>query len=129
MSQLRKEMEEDYGKRWTKVFFVFAVMIALYFGAALLFSFWPFSSVAGVVQKVTSSENIIASYQYFYDQKTAIDAQRANVEAAKGTTEYAGMKMVLNNSIAEYNARSKQITRNLWKAGDLPYQIELEVGK
>ena len=125
MSELKDELEQNFGKRWTKVFIVFAVAIALYLGSSLVFSFWPFSSAAKVVEKVTSAESIIGNYQWFYDQYNAIQAQEANVTAAAGSAEYTGMKMVLNNAIAEYNSRSKQITRNLWKAPDLPYQISL----
>jgi hypothetical protein len=129
MSELKDELEQNFGKRWTKVFIVFAVAIALYLGSSLVFSFWPFSSAAKVVEKVTSAESIIGNYQWFYDQYNAIQAQEANVTAAAGSAEYTGMKMVLNNAIAEYNSRSKQITRNLWKAPDLPYQISLGGGK
>jgi hypothetical protein len=85
---------------------------------------WPFSSAAGVARKVTEPTAIIQNYEWFYDQYHAIEAQRRNVaELPEGSADRIGTQMVLNNMIAEYNAKSREITRNLWKADDLPYQI------
>lgn len=129
MSELGEELEEFAGKRGRGIITTILILVAAYIIASLVFSFWPFSSAAGVVQKVTSAESIIGNYQWYYDQKAAIDAQTANIETLTASDpkapELAGMRMVLNNAIAEYNSRSKQITRNLWKASDLPYQIKL----
>lgn len=126
MGEYQEELDKVVGKGWRKAISVVAVLIAIYLISGLIFGLWPFSSAGRVVQKVTSAESIIGNYQWFYDQYNAIKAQEANVEAvAKDAPERAGMAMVLNNAIAEYNSRSKQITRNLWKASDLPYQIIL----
>lgn len=130
MNEFLKELDEDIGPRWRKVLTVIAILIAVYMIAGLVFGMWPFSSAAGVVQKVTNADAIIANYQWFYDQKAAIDAQRANIaNMAADAPERSGMLMVLNNAIGEYNSRSRQITRNLWKASDLPYSIDMEVSK
>lgn len=126
MGEMQDAIDEAVGKKWRRVITIAAVLAVVYFGLGAVLHTWPFSSAAGVVQKVTSSEAIIANYQWFYDQKSAIDAQRANLNAlAKDAPERAGLSMVLNNMASEYNSRSKQVTRNLWKAPDLPYQIEL----
>jgi hypothetical protein len=129
LSELRKELDDEVGVRARNISVAIGVLAAIYIIGALVLGIWPFSTARDLVAKTTSAENIIANYQYFYDQKAAIDAQRANVAAAVGSTEYAGMKMVLNNAIAEYNARSKQINRALWKAKDLPQTIPFEEGK
>jgi hypothetical protein len=126
MGELQDAIDETVGPGWRRFLTVVAVLVAIYMASGLVFGLWPFSSAAGVVQKVTSAESIIGNYQWFYDQYNAIKAQEANVAAMpKDAPERAGMLMVLNNATAEYNSRSKQITRNLWKASDLPYQIEL----
>lgn len=126
MSEMREAMDELLGKRLGKLAFIGTAMLIVYMVFAVLFSFWPFSSAAGVVKKVTSAEAIISNYQWFYDQYNAIQAQTANLDALEKTApERSGLSMVLNSMIAEYNSRSRQITRNLWKAQDLPYEIKL----
>jgi len=126
MGSFQSELDELVGKRWRIALTVFAVLLSAYMGCGLFFGLWPFSSVAGVVSKVTSAESIIGNYQWFYDQYNAIQAQEANLYSTPtDAPERRGMLMVLNNAKAEYNSRSRQVTRNLWKASDLPYQIEL----
>lgn len=90
----------------------------------------PFRSARGVAERVLAPDAIIGNYQWFYDQYNAIQAQKANLATLeKSARERPGLLMVLNSMIGEYNSRSKQITRNLWKAVDLPYQISMEDGK
>jgi hypothetical protein len=104
-------------------------VVGIYLLLSSLFSVWPFSVAGGVVKSVVNERSIIQNYQWFYDQYNAIQAQQANYESVpEDAYERNGMRMVLNNAISEYNSRSKQITRNLWKANDLPYQIELVGG-
>ena len=101
--------------------------LVVYILVALVFSLWPFSVVSGLATSVVNERSIISNYQWFYYQYNSIKAQAANYSSMpERSIERNGMRMVLNNSIAEYNSRSKQITRNLWKANDLPYQIEFE---
>lgn len=120
------ELDEAVGKKWRKVIVAIAVLIAAYIITALVFSFWPFSVIGGITKKITDPNAIIQNYEWYYDQYNAIQAQKANIAAMpKDASELAGMTMVLNNAIAEYNSRSRQVTRNLWKASDLPYQIEI----
>lgn len=124
MSELRDTMNEAIGKKWTGIFAIAFTVLFVYSGFALIAGIWPFSSAVGVARQVTTPQAIIQNYEWFYDQHNAIEAQRLNVEMLpKGSAEYVGTAMVLNNMIAEYNSRSKQITRNLWKADNLPYQI------
>jgi hypothetical protein len=127
MGYIQEEFQEAVGKRWTKVIVLLAILIAIYAIGSLIFGLWPFSSIGGVAKKVTEPEQIIYNYQWFYDQYNAIQAQAANIKVLpEGSQERMGARMVLNNAIGEYNSRSKQITRNLWKAEGLPHQINLE---
>jgi hypothetical protein len=126
MSEFRNEFEGYLGKGAFKFLKVASILAAIYILSALVFGLFPFSVASGVVNKVVNSTAIINNYQWFYDQYNTIQAQQANYESVPvDAYERNGMRMVLNNSIAEYNSRSKQITRNLWKADNLPYQINL----
>jgi hypothetical protein len=117
-------MEDAVGKKWTRRIIGFAIAVFIYCVTAFFAGIWPFSSAAGVARKVTEPTAIIQNYEWFYDQYHAIEAQRRNVaELPEGSADRIGTQMVLNNMIAEYNAKSREITRNLWKADDLPYQI------
>jgi mannitol-specific phosphotransferase system IIBC component len=128
VSEFRKEMEEFFGKRITKGVMIIIGLFIVWIIIAAVFSFWPLNSVTKIIQKTTSAESIIANYEWFYDQKAAIDATTRKYAIAEkaGMEEAPGIAMVLESMIAEYNSRSKQITRNLWKASDLPYQIKSE---
>jgi len=124
MSYVRDELENAIGKKWTKRFIGAGIVLLVYLSISFFAGIWPFSSAIGVAKKVTEPERIIQNYEWFYNQYYAIQAQERNLKAVSETSlEYSGMLMVLNNMIGEYNSRSRQITRNLWKADDLPYQI------
>jgi len=126
MSYFQDELDEAVGKKWRKAIVIIAVIITAYILCSLVFSFWPFSVAKGVTEKVVNANAIIQNYEWFYDQYNAIQAQKANIAILPDDAiEKQGMTMVLNNTIAEYNSKSRQITRNLWKAQDLPYQISI----
>lgn len=126
MSQFENDFSGFFGRLAFKGFVAMVVLVFAYIMFALVFSFWPFSVAKGVVNKVVNAESIVNNYQWYYDQYNTIRAQQINYESmAPDAYERNGMRMVLNNSISEYNSRSKQITRNLWKPSDIPYQIEL----
>ena len=130
MSEIRDEVEKAFGKKAFKFLKVVAVLCAIYIISALIFGMFPFSVASGVMTKVVNSDAIIQNYQWFYDQYNAIQAQKMNYETtAPDAFERNGMRMVLNNAIAEYNSRSRQITRNLWKPKDLPFEINLIGGE
>lgn len=95
----------------------------------------------GVISHVTSTQSIIQNYENYYTMNNDIKAMAGNVKILKqkfdrlkpgdpgydqANIEYTGAQMNLNNMISEYNAKSKMITRSLWKAQDLPYQMTLE---
>ena len=124
MAYIKEEMEEAVGKKWTRRFIGIAVALLIYTGLSFFAGIWPFSSAVGVAKRVTNPDRIIQNYEWFYDQYYAIEAQRRNIAVLpEGSVDRVGTQMVLNNMIAEYNAKSREITRNLWKANDLPYQI------
>jgi len=124
MGYLQNEIDEAIGKKWRIIITVITALVAGYIILALVGSFWPFSTVKNVVQKLTSAEYIISNYEWFYDMKGQIDATASKARIAKGSPEESGIRMVAESMIQEYNARSRMTTRTLWKAKDLPYQIE-----
>jgi len=124
MAYIKDEMEKAIGKKWTKRVIIIATVIVIYCVVSFFAGIFPFSSAAGVAKRVADPDRIIQNYEYFYDQYHAIEAQRRNIAVLpEGSVDRVGTQMVLNNMIAEYNAKSREITRNLWKANDLPYQI------
>jgi len=75
---------------------------------------------------IQGARNRIANYEWYYDQYHAIQAAAQKVKFAEGMPEQNGIKMVLAGMVEEYNSRSRMaVTRELWKADDLPYQIEM----
>jgi hypothetical protein len=133
MSEVREFLEDAVGKRWTRRFTIAFTVIFIYLAFSFFTSLWPFSVAKGVMKKVVNENTIITNYEWYYDQYNAIQAQKANVrviesmpKSDKQQADLAGTTMVLNGMIADYNSRSKQITRNLWKPSDIPYTINME---
>jgi hypothetical protein len=101
---------------------IWLVLILMICG--LISSFWPRNATKYVVQ----------NYEWYYDQYNVIQSMEININTLKNKKtlterqeiELQGMINVLNNNIAEYNSKSRQITRDLFKAKDLPYQINLQ---
>lgn len=124
MSDVIDWFEYLFGKKAKIVIFIITIFI-IYFSIAFIAHLFPFSIATGVMEKVTSPERIVQNYEWFEDHYQQILAQKNNLKLyEENSEEYKSCKMVLNQMIGRYNARSKQITRNLWKSKDLPYQIE-----
>ncbi|MBN2860592.1 MAG: hypothetical protein JXK93_10060, partial [Sphaerochaetaceae bacterium] len=141
MSEFSDDLKGYFGKPIGKGLVVLFGIGVLYLVLAMIFSFWPFSLMAGVIKKATSPDNIIQSYEYFYDSYHSILAMQENVNVMKEylvssdateplksqrSIELSGLMMNLNRCIEEYNAESRKINHNMWKADDLPYRISLE---
>lgn len=123
---LQAEVADAVGSKWAKRIGVITMVMVIYIVISGIFSIWPFSVAKDLAQKVVNAEAIISNYEWFYDMKAQIDATAVKAKIARGEPEEKGIKMVLVGMIEEYNARSKMVTRNMWKADDLPYQISLE---
>lgn len=69
----------------------------------------------------------VSTYEWFYQQYEQIQATKTKAKLAEGQPEEMGIKMVLADMIAEYNAKaSMRETKAQWKPTDLPYYIENE---
>jgi hypothetical protein len=120
-------------KRFATCFTGFVIILIILSVAGGLFSSCvPFakwhSRLKGDVDQeyiVQDARNRILSYDWYYDQYAQIEAQRANIEMMdRDASELDGMVRVVNSMIGEYNAKSRQYNHNMWKAPDLPYQID-----
>lgn len=91
------------------------------------------------VDKLTDADKVIGDYQWYEDTYQEIRAMVQNYKVAKESLsmyegeardrrliEINGMMAIINTRIGEYNSRSKQITRNLWKSPTLPQQLNWE---
>lgn len=91
------------------------------------------------VDKLTDANKVIGDYQWYEDTYQEIRAMIQNYKVAKQSLdmyegeardrrliEINGMMAIINTRIGEYNSRSKQITRNLWKSSTLPQQLNWE---
>lgn len=108
---------------------------------------------AALVNKVTDPDRIIQNYEWFeesYNDALALDEKikttqsqidsqfsgmptdrnewsRSNQEEFNRLNSVVvGMRSQRESIVADYNARSKMITRQLWKNPALPYQIDVE---
>lgn len=129
MSEFESEVSGYFGQKWGRIIVLSVGAMLICFGFMFFMNIWPFSVASGVVNKVINPTSIVSNYEWFTDQYNSILSQKANIEMmSKDSKELQGMIMVLNGNIAEYNSRSRQITRNMWKSQELPFEIPLYTG-
>ena len=134
-------------------------MIAVVCILITLASLWvisPFFKGSELVNKVVDVDSRLADYEWFHNQFEGIKSLDSKIIGAKTAySEYLellgdrgswgredkieiarlnsikiGLIQQINDSVAEYNARSKMINRNWVKPDGIPYQIlVLENGK
>lgn len=132
MGYVQDELQDAVGSKWAKRLGVAFSILVIWLVVATTLHIWPFSVGAKLAQKVVNADSIIYNYEWFYDQWYDIKATRANLFLLeRGSTDYKGTVMVLNQMISEYNSNSSKITRNMWKPADedLPHEIPLFTGE
>ena len=117
---------------------VIGVIILTYLGTVIGLIILP----ARVINKAATPEKVIFNYEYFHQTyqdilatavkiKTAHNAMNMSnlTEEQRSTyvTNYIGTQNYIQSLAAEYNARSRMLTRKLFKDRQLPYQIEIRV--
>lgn len=130
---------------------VILVPIFLFVGAASFLAN-PFLQTGRIVNKTIDADNVIANYEWFkqrHEDIGAIDSKIIDAEMATAVfrddlgdrgswhredrVEYSrlsaitlGLKQQRADLAAEYNARSRMVNRNVFKAGDgqLPERID-----
>lgn len=67
----------------------------------------------------------LSNYEWFYDQYGIIKSTASKVKLTEGEEQKA-TQLILIDMVEAYNSRSNQsMTKALWKAPDLPYQINI----
>lgn len=137
--------------QWTFWFIAWRLIIAVILLAALGFIVSLLFRPAQVVDRVLDPDRIIQNYEWFEETYNDVKAFNAQIVTAKqqvadfqeaagpradwrreDTVEFNRLNAVLmglrnqrDSTIAQYNARSNQITRNLFKGSNLPYQLQV----
>jgi hypothetical protein len=137
---------------WTARRLVFPMICVIIFILFLSLVHWLVSVPAGVASRVINPNAIVQNYEWFEDQYQDIRAANAQIDIARKSIaafeasagprvdwtfdmreELARLRSNLDalefyraKLIADYNAKSRMITRNLWKSDKLPYTIEAE---
>lgn len=117
----------------------FGWIVAIIVGLVLLWAIGTgIRSCAGVTERVTDPDNIIVNYEQYQDiyntckkLNTDLCNMRSTPETDKMFEQFSkaqrilALKTQLNKWVEDYNAKSKMITRNLWKSSELPYQLDV----
>lgn len=153
MSNYRNEAGEVLRDSWwTGARVIWLIFILVLLGSALGFVGRMLSRPAAIVDKVTQPDRVIQTYEWFeeaYNDCLALD-QKIETTTKQIETQFEGLpqdrtkwsrqdrdaysqwQTTLNgqrsqrqNIVADYNAQSRMVTRQLWKNPDLPYQLEI----
>jgi predicted small secreted protein len=95
------------------------------------------NTAVGVVDKVVNPDAIVNSYEEFqaiYNTTQSICTKIGTLEQLPDDYNSGGFTKIeriigeqnnLARWVEEYNAKSKMMTKNLWKSGKLPYQLDM----
>lgn len=117
-----------------KTFQVIGIMVIVLLVFAIS---WVFSKGCGVADKVTDPEHIISSYEEYENIYNTCKQICTNIQTIQNSKEdnvggfskeqrIVALQNQLSRWVNEYNSKSKQITRNMWKSSNLPYQLNYE---
>ncbi len=113
----------------------FVVFIALHvFGVIGAAATAPGRAVA----KTLSTDNVIASYEWFYDTNAQFDARKSQIKAhsalakadedpkerSRLNIELAAMRQSCRDLATKYNANSEKVNKSIFKGGSLPEQLD-----
>lgn len=112
------------------------IVIAIVFAGILLTVLQKGCSVA---DKVSDPDKIISNYEEFqsiYNTCVKLNTDLCNMQKVPETDKMfeqfskeqrmLQLRTSLNRWMEEYNAKSKMITRELWKSSALPYQLSTD---
>lgn len=110
---------------------------------ALLHALGVISSVASapgrVVNKTLQTENILSSYEWFYDTNAQFDSRKGQVKAHAGllageqdakersrlNIELGAMRQSCRDLVTKYNANSEKANKSIFKSRGLPETLNL----
>jgi len=93
---------------------------------------------ANVASEVIDAKKAVSGYEWYEAQYAEINATVSKINGfykmhptldnAVDKVTLDGMVQYLEGICGDYNGRSRMMTRNLWKAPNLPYQIKVVYG-
>ena len=95
---------------------------------------------AGILNKTFQSDNIIYNYEWFHDTYRAYQRRLSDIQGHKELLidennskeserlrmEYVAMKMSCRTLVAEYNANSSKVNREIFKGTSVPNRLLME---
>lgn len=151
-SKYRREVT-DLAKeaRWTFWRILWFVLLISIVVGVVSFGITLLSRPGQIIERVTEPDRIIQNYEWFentYNDALAMDRQsktatqsvdrfgqtagprtdwkRADtLEHSRLSSILQGLRNQRDNAVADYNARSNQLTRELFKGSELPYQLDV----
>lgn len=151
-NEYRKEVnmltKESWWTFWKVLLFIVPILLIL---SILIWVLGLLSRPAQIIDRVTQPDRIIQNYEWFeetYNDTGALDSQISNaqlqvdsfsdglgsrdtwsrddrIEFNRLNAIVLGLRNQRDSVVAQYNARSNQITRNLFKGSSLPYQLKV----
>lgn len=120
---------KDFSSWWGGVV-ALIILTGIVFGA-----YHFFSKPAQLADKLTTPDHIINSYEWYEESYSAIKNQCTQISILEKSTQKSSggfstserilnLKNKLSSQVEEYNAKSRMITKSMWKSPKLPYQID-----
>lgn len=126
----------------TVVYLTLGVFTGLLVLGVLTTTLSVISAPGRVIQETLKTNNIIENYEMFYDLKTGYERRVADIGAHTGLVsdatgaeqnrlkiELAGLQQTCRDLVARYNSASQKMNQNLFKANDLPYELDINTCK
>ncbi len=130
------EFDESNPLDWLKVGALVILGLGLLTGLAIGVKTVLFPTQ--IVNKVIDAKKAVSGYEWYEAQYAEINATVSKINGfykihptldnAVDKVTLDGMVQYLEGICGDYNGRSRMMTRNLWKAPNLPYQIKVVYG-
>lgn len=138
---INENTEFSFGKLF-KWFIVFMAVITLigFIGSAFGLFTKVVSTPARVLSKTLDTDNVIQSYEWFFDVDAAYKARHNQVTQYKSfmnsetdkdekyriRTELAAMQQTCRDLATKYNANSEKMNKKIFKGWDLPKSLSYQ---
>jgi hypothetical protein len=134
------EGEWTYGRlfKWMFLIMLFFSVLGMIGGAMGLFS-KVVSTPGRVISKTLDTDNVIQSYEWFYDVDAAYKARLSQVNQYKSfmsgeedkseryriRIELAAMQQTCRDLATKYNANSEKMNKSIFKGWELPDTLQI----
>ncbi len=149
--EFRRGVDDATWSFW-RVFWAFSgiLIVLLIFAGLLGLVGWAISVPSGVVRRVVNPDAIVQNYEWYESQYQDIQAADNQIATAEQAAErfkmnagprenwklderqemgrlndiLDGLRYYRSRLAADYNAKSRMISRSMWKRSDLPYRVD-----